>query len=651
MSRYTAILCSLFFHGAAFAYTPPIGIPDPGMWGGTHPIDGVAPSAAIKCPNWPTAQSEGCYYVDGTSGSDVGTGNGTPNAPRKTIPNTISAGGYVELHGNFAAAESVSASGTSTDPIWIVGVDGDIPSFRSTLTIDDSAYLFVDNVDFFMGQLKFNVGFAADTIHHIAIRNGDYSEANNSLIAISGDEGDKINDIVVYNNTIHDTGDWTNTLTDNDYHGVAVDLWSGDATSNLHNVWIIGNTFYHLDGDSVQVNAGNWNDSLDYLHHVYYGFNISYENRQSGFYSKQASDVIVSQNTISSMWQHGSQQGVGVGGLYSANRYWIIFNDISDCNNGVRQGDTTSYRSIDTTEMEWVKNGSTNEYYTQLVGGGSPLLYDISSAYKNGVPLTNAGDNKQGLLAAGQYSHDTVNYTLYVRLSDDTQPTNKAISCRGIVEPDSKMYVIGNKFHNIHKHPGDTDAAGDYYGTAVKFAVAGIQRWMVDNTAVDVRVGAILKGSLSGITLTGNLISGIADDAGNGSYYYLYIPSPIDSNKLNIDYSHFYDQEGSWRAYFLGTSYTTELAFNTATSAYSIHDTHLGDGDPLITGYVPQPPSPVIDEGVESPVYSIFQTLYGLSIKKDIAGNARPLGSAWDIGAYEYTDGAIRARGFRVRAE
>lgn len=623
------------------------------MWGGIHPIDGVAPSAASKCPEWPSAQSEGCYYVNGSSGTDTGTGNGTPAAPRKTIPDTISAGGYVELHGTFTATERVLASGTSTDPIWVVGVDGDIPSFRSTLTVDDSAYLFMDKINFYAGQLKFNVGGSADAIHHVAVRGGEFQSANNTLLAISGDEGDAINNIIIHNNIFHDTGDWTSTTADHDYHGIAVDLWSGDKTSELSGIWILDNTFYHLDGDSVQVNAGNWDNSLDYLHHVYFGRNTAYENRQSGFYCKQASDIIVSQNTIHGMWQHGTQQGIGVGCLYSPNRYWIIFNDIYDVNNGIRQGDTTSLRSIDTSEIVWAKNGETDEYYTQLVSGGSPLIYDISTVRSGGTPLSNAGDNKQGLLSEGQYSHDTINYVLYVRLAGNVQPANNQISCTGIVEPDSKMYIVGNNFHNIHRHVGDIDGS-DYFGTAVKIATTGIQRFIVDNTIVDVRIGMLLKGSLSGTTLSGNLISDIADDAGDGTYYYLYIPSPIDVNKLSIDNDHFYDHEGTWRAYLLGTTHTARAAFITASSSYHIYDTYLGGDDPLLTNYAPQPPSPLIDNGFESPVYTTFQTLYGLDIRKDITGIARPAGPAWDIGAYEYTDGGpspIKVRGFRVRSE
>lgn len=46
--------------------------------------------------------------------------------------------------------------------------------------------------------------------------------------------------------------------------------------------------------------------------------------------------------------------------------------------------------------------------------------------------------------------------------------------------------------------------------------------------------------------------------------------------------------------------------------------------------------SPAIDAfDQESPVYTTFESLYGLDIRVDPAGTDRPVGSAWDMGAYE----------------
>ena len=64
--------------------------------------------------------------------------------------------------------------------------------------------------------------------------------------------------------------------------------------------------------------------------------------------------------------------------------------------------------------------------------------------------------------------------------------------------------------------------------------------------------------------------------------------------------------------------------------------------DPLLTlagGGAPaglRAGSPAIDAaGAEHPVYGLFQARFGLDIRRDFAGNSRPQGAGWDIGAFE----------------
>jgi hypothetical protein len=46
--------------------------------------------------------------------------------------------------------------------------------------------------------------------------------------------------------------------------------------------------------------------------------------------------------------------------------------------------------------------------------------------------------------------------------------------------------------------------------------------------------------------------------------------------------------------------------------------------------------SPAIDTGIANTVFDTYFSLYGVDIKKDIEGQVRPHGPAWDIGAYEF---------------
>ena len=45
--------------------------------------------------------------------------------------------------------------------------------------------------------------------------------------------------------------------------------------------------------------------------------------------------------------------------------------------------------------------------------------------------------------------------------------------------------------------------------------------------------------------------------------------------------------------------------------------------------------SPAVDNGIADSVYTTFQSLYGIDIRKDKDGNPRPAGLNWDMGAYE----------------
>ena len=60
--------------------------------------------------------------------------------------------------------------------------------------------------------------------------------------------------------------------------------------------------------------------------------------------------------------------------------------------------------------------------------------------------------------------------------------------------------------------------------------------------------------------------------------------------------------------------------------------------DPLNFDFRLQSGSPAIDAGgaAVQQAFDRFEDLYGIDIQKDISGTDRPLGAAWDIGAYEY---------------
>jgi hypothetical protein len=329
------------------AYTPPIGIPDPGAWGGIHPIDNQSPNTTAKCPNWPAASTLSCYYIDNThaQATDTNNTNGFPNKPRLTIPTTYAAGSYTELHGGpYTNALTLTLKGTVDNPAWFRGTAESMPIISSLISIKESTYAFIEHIDF-NGGSGGCVYLAGLVGNHIVIRNSKFRNkayvSNTAGIGFSPTQNGSIHDIVFYNNEFSELGTWDTEL-DQDFHGIAPSLWGRTAPTEVYNVWILQNTFYHISGNGVQCIAGQTLNLYPQLHHIYIGQNTGHHNRQAAFWSKMASHVIISQNTAYGGQNSGSQPGTGIGYQYNPDNIWIIFNHIYDCTHGIRQSDSGS---------------------------------------------------------------------------------------------------------------------------------------------------------------------------------------------------------------------------------------------------------------------------------------------------------------------
>ncbi len=303
---------------------------DPGAW--CPPIGIPAPSFGIEemAPAMPSAwdsEISGFYYIDNEVGTDTDREYGTPASPRSTIPRSLPAGAVVFIVGEYRAPHGsprgIRAAGTAEAPIFIRGISAEQPAeIRSRIEIDGSYYVLEylnarwDNASY--GKL---------------VMSGDHGVLRHS--ETRGDLGTGIGSVspsgstqmVIWDNFIHDAGD-VNADFDQDVHCIPV----GPNTDHL---WIVDNELARCSGDGVQLNAGNAARQST-LHHIYIGRNVSHGHKQSGLWTKQAVDVIMSENVVYDLVPSDSSSGAGLGGQYAPDYVWFIYNEVYDTYSGIR---------------------------------------------------------------------------------------------------------------------------------------------------------------------------------------------------------------------------------------------------------------------------------------------------------------------------
>jgi len=311
-------------------YTDPVGIETPEF------------GIAEQCPPLPdpwTGEVSNFWYIDNTHPNATDTvqsgesnpRHGYPDKPRKTIPVNWGLGpGDVVIiaDGDYYPGSWVRiyGGGTADNPVFIRGLYPHVrPRIHTQLSL-----LGASNGYIIFEYLVLPAMYVLAPAHHISIRHCEATGQGGSAIMIYDNSGNTAHDIVVYNSLIHDNGDWLADY-DQDCHGVAV-------ANDAQYIWILDNEMYRNSGNGVQVNAQNASLQAT-THHVYIGRNVSHHNKQSGLWTKFADHVIFSQNRCYAARPVGaspSSPGEGLGGQYGPAHVWMLFNEIYDCDNGIR---------------------------------------------------------------------------------------------------------------------------------------------------------------------------------------------------------------------------------------------------------------------------------------------------------------------------
>lgn len=538
---------------SAGKYQPPIGIPAPPFG-----IEEVAPPHPA---GWPQAEVPGYYYIDNTHPNATDNNSfGYPNMPRQTIPEiTYPAGSYVEIHGGVYSDTNIRMefNCTQAQPCWVRGTPGNMPKISGHIESNvNMAYVIFEYLDFDGGTgSALGAGGSGEyiAVRHSQIRNRAWA-GNDAGVGFLPAEGKSMHDIVIYKNIFHDLGDWQ-TDADEDFQAVLPSLWgrNKNSGSEAYNFWILENICYHLSGDCVQVNAGWGEGAGDLLHHIYVGKNISYENRQTGYWSKQGRDIIFSQNVTYANRAHGDSGGAGIGSQYGPDNLWIIYNEVYDSEFGIQQAGTD-----------------------------------------------------------GDGTHN--------------------------------VYIIGNVIHD--NDAADMEPCGHWSspsGWGISIWDASSQVHIVNNTIYNTRGGIELIGGNSRVVISNNIIADLNgidyanEDPACGNL--IVLPDKVEHLSTNnaanvsVDYNLF-AQADSFPVRINGSESVADYRAGSGQCADCLQ------GNPLFVSagtdiFSLQSTSPAVNTGVEANVYQTFLTLYGLDIRVDYAGQPRPQGMRWDIGAFE----------------
>lgn len=277
------------------------------------------------------------HYVDSTSPNattnGVPSGYGSPDHPRTYVPLNLPAGSIVEVHNNSLKNSeflSVTGEGTEQYPIFVRGVnDPNITQRMGVGYYGNSSYIIVEGMKFNRGSVSGRQTSTSFVTNHICVRNSEFASYSISSggFAITGNTAyNSTNNVVLYNCSIHDNGPYTDYEHDVDCGGVPI----GGYTSY---VWVLDCTMYNNSYNGVQVGGNVYGEIAP--HHIYIGGNTAYQNRQTGFWAKDAYDVIFSQNV-----SYNPRQGAsgGLGFQYDPQRVWFLFNTVYSADRGFRSG-------------------------------------------------------------------------------------------------------------------------------------------------------------------------------------------------------------------------------------------------------------------------------------------------------------------------
>jgi hypothetical protein len=299
------------------------------------------------------------HYINFNTGDDTANPYGSPARPRRTIPEGLSAGSIVEVHGtNITDGVIIRGEGTADKPIFIRGCKStDKALFRRQWVIEGD-YIICENLEFDCRDSSSAVWFWVTstqvapfrTFHHVALRHSLFRDQPVSLTgnpcAVAANlvafdpaldtAALQIENIVVYDIEVRNFSQWNDYSGTQDYIGVLFG-------PNTHNCWLLDSHLHHIRADAVSVCRCNGSPNMTPARNIYIGRNYLHNCKENAVDFKNGVDCVCSQNVCHTFRASYSSNGEAIPvhnddatlTWPASDDIWVIFNTIYDCERGV----------------------------------------------------------------------------------------------------------------------------------------------------------------------------------------------------------------------------------------------------------------------------------------------------------------------------
>ena len=385
--------------------------------------------------------------------------------------------------------------------------------------------------------------------------------------------------------------------------------------------------------------------------------NLDLNDSTIGLYYSRVSDHI----SMRSLEVHGGPVSYGTAVGVGQGTYVVVYNNYIHNNGDPNAADENDFHGVSAgyrdgrhAEHVWIVDNHMhgNGGDSVQINSGNVALADVARYIyigrnimheegENAVDLKQCADvvvsqNLMYKFRPTQFAHSGSDGTPMVVNGDIPKENiwvlfNEIADSSNAIRSEESSYIVGNKIYDILGNP---EGGGGY----------GILTWpastlyILGNTMENVRRGISHQGGGTGkaVYLHDNILA----LAASGEFH-LGLTAAVAANS-SVSHNVFDSSSGQAIINWNGTATQWNLSqFQQATG----QGQGCLEGDPHFTSrptkdFHLQPTSPAIDAGISSgPVQDVldrFQAWYGIDIRKDIETRAKPQGSAWDIGAYEY---------------